>query len=230
MPTILITGSNRGIGVELTKHYAGEGWRVIATCRDPAGAKQLSKVAETSDQVTVYMLDVTDQSSVDALSRSLGDTPIDLLFNNAGTLGDRAGQGFGTIDYDAWRWELEVNLLAPVRVVEAFVDNVAASDGKQIAVISSKLGSLAEASGGLYAYRTSKAAVNMAVSAMASDLASRGIMVSSFHPGWVRTDMGGLAAPVSPKKSATGMAKVLAGLGKDDSGRFLQYDGVELAW
>ncbi len=230
MPTILITGSNRGIGVELTKHYAGEGWRVIATCRDPAGAKQLSKVAETSDQVTVYMLDVTDQSSVDALSRSLGDTPIDLLFNNAGTLGDRAGQGFGTIDYDAWRWELEVNLLAPVRVVEAFVDNVAASDGKQIAVISSKLGSLAEASGGLYAYRTSKAAVNMAVSAMASDLASRGITVSSFHPGWVRTDMGGLAAPVSPKKSAAGMAKVLAGLGKDDSGRFLQYDGVELAW
>ena len=230
MSTILITGSNRGIGVELTKHYAGEGWRVIATCRDPAGAKQLSKVAETSDQVTVYMLDVTDQSSVDALSRSLGDTPIDLLFNNAGTLGDRAGQGFGTIDYDAWRWELEVNLLAPVRVVEAFVDNVAASDGKQIAVISSKLGSLAEASGGLYAYRTSKAAVNMAVSAMASDLASRGITVSSFHPGWVRTDMGGLAAPVSPKKSAAGMAKVLAGLGKDDSGRFLQYDGVELAW
>jgi NAD(P)-dependent dehydrogenase (short-subunit alcohol dehydrogenase family) len=230
MPTILITGSNRGIGFELAKHYAGEGWRVIATCRDPAGAQELSKLAEASDQVTVYPLDVTDQSSVDALSRSLTDTPIDLLFNNAGRLGDRAGQGFGAIDYDAWRWELEVNLLAPVRMVEAFVDNVAASDGKQIAVISSILGSLAEASGGLYAYRTSKAAVNMAVRAMASDLAARGISVMTFHPGWVRTDMGGPSAAVAPEDSAAGLAGVLAGLGPEDSSRFMRYDGVELDW
>ncbi len=230
MPTILITGSSRGIGLALTKYYAGEGWRVIATCRDPAGARKLAKVAKANEQISIHPLDVTDAGSVAVLSDRLGDTPIDLLFNNAGTLGERGGQGFGSLDYDAWRSELEVNLLAPVRMVEALVDNVAASDGRQIAVISSVLGSLAEASGGLYAYRTSKAAVNMAVRAMASDLASRGITVVSFHPGWVRTDMGGLAAPVAPKKSAAGMAKVLAGLGKDDSGRFLRYDGAALEW
>jgi len=230
MPTTLITGCSRGIGLELTKFYAGEGWRVIATCRDPNGANNLAEVAEGNAQVSIHPLDVTDQASVAALSNALGDTPIDLLFNNAGTLGDRERQGFGSLDYDSWRWELEVNLLAPVRMVEAFVDNVAASEGKQVAVVSSILGSLAEASGGLYAYRTSKAAVNMAVRAMASDLAAQGISVVTFHPGWVRTDMGGPSAAVAPEDSAAGLAGVLAGFGPQDTGRFMRYDGAELEW
>jgi len=230
MPTTLITGCSRGIGLELAKFYAGEGWRVIATCRDPDGAPDLARFAKDHEHVSIHPLDVTDHASVAVLSEMLGDTPIDLLFNNAGTLGDRQRQGFGSLDYDAWRWELEVNLLAPVRMVETFVDNVAASDGKQIAVVSSILGSLAEASGGLYAYRTSKAAVNMAVRALASDLASRGIVVVSFHPGWVRTDMGGPSAAVAPEESAAGLAGVLAGFGAENTGRFMRYDGAELDW
>jgi NAD(P)-dependent dehydrogenase (short-subunit alcohol dehydrogenase family) len=230
MPTILITGANRGIGLELTKHYVGEGWRVLATCRDPDDAEALTKLAQANEQVSVYPLDVTDDASVAALKAALGDTPIDLLFNNAGRLGNRDGQGFGDIDYDSWRTELEVNLLGPTRMVETFVDNVAASEGKRIAVISSILGSLAEASGGLYPYRTSKAAVNMAVRAMASDLADRGISVMTFHPGWVRTDMGGPSAALAPEDSASGLAAVIAGLGPKDTGRFMRYDGVELDW
>lgn len=230
MPSILITGSSRGIGLELAKHYGGAGWRVFATCRDPGGASALASFAADQEQVSLHALDVAAPDSVAALAASLGKTPIDLLFNNAGIIENREGQDLGTIDYDAWRRELEVNLLAPVRITEAFVDNVAASDGKQIAVVSSILGSLADASGGRYAYRTSKAAVNMAVRAMASDLAPRGITVVTFHPGWVRTDMGGPSATVSPEESAAGMAKVLSGFGTEDSGRFMRYDGTELDW
>lgn len=230
MPTVLITGANRGIGLELAKHYAGEGWRVIATCRDPENADALAEFAGAHEQVGVHRLDVADASSVAALKQQLGDTPIDLLFNNAGRLGNRERQRFGHIDYDSWRAELEVNLLGPTRMVETFVDNVAASDGKQVAVVSSSVGSLADASGGLYAYRTSKAAVNMAVRAMASDLAARGISVFTFHPGWVRTDMGGSSAPVTAKDSAAGLANVIAGLGPQDTGRFMRYDGGEMDW
>ena len=230
MPTVLITGANRGLGLGLTKHYALDGWQVIATCRDPGQSDDLNAFAASNDKVSVHALNVTDAASVAALKRDLGDRPIDLLFNNAGRLGNRARQAFGDIDYDSWRAELEVNLLGPTRVVESFVDNVAASDRKQVAVVSSAMGSLTEAAGGYYPYRTSKAAVNMAVRAMATDLANLGISVFTFHPGWVRTNMGGPSAAVSPEDSAAGLAKVLAGLGPQDTGRFLRYDGGEIDW
>lgn len=230
MPSILITGASRGIGLELAKYYGGAGWRVFATCRDPGGAADLGKFAADHENVSVHSLDVADEDSVSALAASLGDTPIDLLFNNAGIIENRQGNDLGGIDYDAWRRELEVNLIGPVRVSEALVENVAASESKKIAVVSSILGSLSEASGGRYAYRTSKAAVNMAVRAMAADLAPRGVTVVTFHPGWVRTDMGGPSATVSPEESAAGMAKVLSEFGTEDSGRFMRYDGTEIDW
>lgn len=230
MPTVLITGASRGIGLELAKHYAGDAWQVIATCRDPENADALAAFAGVQDSVRVLPLDVADDKSIAALKKTLGDIPIDLLFNNAGRLANRERQVFGNIDYDSWRAELDVNLFGPTRMAETFVDNVAASEGKQIAVVSSVMGSISEATGGRYAYRTSKAAVNMAVRAMASDLASRGISVFTFHPGWVRTDMGGPSGAVAPEDSAAGMAGVLAGLGPRDTGRFLRYDGVELDW
>jgi NAD(P)-dependent dehydrogenase (short-subunit alcohol dehydrogenase family) len=231
MPTVLITGSNRGIGLALARQYAGDGWRVLATCRDPDHAKALRDVAAAGEAVSIHRLDVTGDAGIRDLAAALEGTAIDVLFNNAGVMGPRGGQNFGAVDHAAWLGVLEVNLLGPVRIAEAFVDHVAASGLRTIAVVSSTLGSIAEnASGGYYLYRTSKAAVNMAVRCMAASLRSRGITLVTLHPGWVRTDMGGPAAAVSPEQSAAGLRRVVAGLRPRDSGRFLRYDGTENPW
>ena len=231
MPTVLITGSNRGIGLALARQYAGDGWRVLATCRDPDHAKALRDVAAAGEAVSIHRLDVTGDAEIRDLAAALEGTAIDVLFNNAGVMGPRGGQDFGAIDHAAWLGVLEVNLLGPVRIAEAFVDHVAASGLRTIAVVSSTLGSIAEnASGGYYLYRTSKAAVNMAVRCMAASLRSRGITLVTLHPGWVRTDMGGPGAAVSPEQSAAGLRRVVAGLRPRDSGRFLRYDGTENPW
>ena len=227
MATILITGCSRGIGLELTRHYGSEGWRVIATCRAPDRATVLNSLG---GDISIHALDVTDGGAVTALAGDLADIPIDVLFSNAGQLGHREAQGFGDLDYAAWRAEIEVNLIAPVRLCETFIDHVAASEQKKIAVVSTVLASLTEAGGGLYPYRTSKAGLNMAVRAMANDLAPRGVSVTAFHPGWVSSDMGGDAAPVTPTEAAVGMATVLAAVKADDGSRFLRYDGSEIPW
>lgn len=227
MPTILITGCSRGIGLELARHYAAEGWRVIATCRDPEQADALRAL---SGDISIHALDVTDGAAVTALAGTLTDTPIDVLFSNAGQLRNREAQGFGAIDYDSWRAEIEVNLIAPVRLCEAFVEHVGASNQKKIAIVSSVLASLAEAGGGYYPYRTSKAGVNMAVRAMAHDLGPREVTVTAFHPGWVSSDMGGPSAPVTPNQAAVGMATTLASVEASDGGLFLRYDGTAIPW
>jgi NAD(P)-dependent dehydrogenase (short-subunit alcohol dehydrogenase family) len=219
MPTALITGSNRGIGLALAQRYAADGWRVLATCRDPDRAGALRDVAAAGEAVSVHRLDVTRHAEIGDLAAALAGTAIDVLFNNAGVMGPRGGQDFGAIDHAAWLDVLEVNLLGPVRMAEAFVDHVAASDLRTIAVVSSTLGSIAESAGGGYTlYRTSKAAVNMVVRCMAASLRPRGITVVTLHPGWVRTDMGGPAASISPEQSAAGLKRVVGGLAPRDSG------------
>jgi NAD(P)-dependent dehydrogenase (short-subunit alcohol dehydrogenase family) len=209
MPTALITGAGRGLGKELARQYETEGWRVIGTTRRE--------------------FDVTDFAQIRRFSAGLKGAPIDLLFCNAGISGKR-GTSIGSFDYDSWQEVLRVNVLGAAAVAEAFVDNVAASEGKRIAFMSSRLGSIAETSGHTLPYASSKAALNMVVKAFSVLLAPRGIVVLALHPGWVRTDMGGAGAPLEPGESVRGLRKVIAGSGKEDSGKFLTHDGAGILW
>ncbi len=230
MSSILITGANRGIGLELTRCFAERDWRVFACCRDPQGADALAALASGQKTVHVHRLDVTDPAQINALARELKDQPLDILFNNAGVKGP-SPQGFGDTDVEAYLQTFRVNTLAPLKMAEAFVERVAASERKILATMGTIMGSLAEnASGGYYAYRASKAAVHMEVRGMASDLAGKGIISVVFHPGWVRTRMGGDSAPVSVEESAAGLTRLLLRLTPKDNGRFYDYRGVELPW
>ncbi len=231
MPSILITGANRGLGLAFAKQYAAAGWRVYGGCRTPADAATLYAVAATTGgQVTVHDLDVGDGESVAALAAGLAGEPLDVLLNNAGIyLGKK--RGFGETDYDDWQETLRINSLAPLRMVEALIGNVASSESKRIVCISSKMGSMADnTAGGAYLYRSSKAALNAVVRSLAADLAERGVTVMAFHPGWVSTDMGGHEAPVTPAASVHGMREVIERLTPADSGRFLDYLGAEIPW
>ncbi len=225
--TILITGANRGLGLQFAKQYADDGWRVHATCRDPDAAEALNAAA--SDRLTVRRLDVCDGDQVGALARALAGEPIDVLLNNAGVIGDRGA--FGATDYAVWHETLGTNTLAPMRMAEAFADHVAASARKQMVFVSSRMGSIGDnGSGGSYVYRSSKAALNAVVKSLSIDLAARGVTAVAFHPGWVSTDMGGASATIAPAESVGGMRAVIERLTPADNGRFLDYDGSEIPW
>ena len=219
MPTILVTGAGRGLGLELARQYAADGWRVIGTVRD---------VAAKLDFETVR-LDVADPAQAKVVAAKLKGTPIDVMLCNAGIIGKR-GMALGSFDYAEWEKVLRVNLLGAAAVIEALIDNVAASERKIVAVMSSRLGSIAETSGMTLAYATSKAALNLLAKGLAETLRPRRITVVALSPGWVRTDMGGEGAPLTPEVSVRGLRKVLAGLRSEDSGRFLAHDGSPIPW
>ena len=230
MPSVLITGASRGIGLEFTRQYGAEGWRVLATCRDPAAAPELDAIAQASDgRVSVHALDVRDRAGVVNFAAELAGEPLDVLLNNAGAMGPRP-QGLGQVDDADWAEVLDINIMGPFRMAEAFVDNVAAGERKLIVTLSSRMGSMAENTGASYIYRSSKAGVNAVVTSLAIDLAERGIVSMCFHPGWVQTDMGGASAAITPQESVTGMRRVIDGLGPKDNGRFYNYDGSPIAW
>ena len=221
MPTIVITGASRGIGLELAKVYAGAGARVIAGVRRP-------ETFPTSLGAAVA-LDVADAASVSGFAQALGDEPVDLLINNAGIIGpDR--QSSLNMDFDGFLETLATNTLGPLRVTQALLPNLRRAEGARVAVISSQMGSLTSSSSDHAAYRTSKAAVNKVVQCLAADLRSQGIAVASVHPGWVRTEMGGAGADISPVESAQGIRTVLDRLNLGVTGRFWNYTGDELAW
>ena len=224
MPTILITGANRGIGLESSLQFAADGWRVLACCRNPYAASELAAM----DGITVHELDVTDMASVDRLAQKISD-PIDVLLNNAGQ-SPRPPIEFGSMDYDKWSDLFTVNTLAPFKMTEAFHDHLCRGDRKVVANVSSIMGSIEETSGGHVPYRSTKAALNMVTKALSNDLASDKIVVFSIHPGWVRTDMGGESAAVSPEDSAAGIKKVIEGADADASGRFFNWTGETLPW
>lgn len=227
MPTVMITGSNRGLGLEFVRQYAADGWKVIATCRAPGRAEALRAV---SGQLEVVALDVGDFAAVDALAARLRGQAIDVLIANAGIAGPE-GMRPGRIDYSGWEEVLRINTLAPVKVALAFIDHVAASSRRLIAAVGSKMGSIADnSSGGSYAYRSSKAALNAAMKSLAVDLKSRGIRVAILHPGWVRTDMGGPGGLIDVTESVTGMRGVLEFVTIENSGRFFNYDGSIVPW
>lgn len=231
MPRTLITGANRGLGLGFARQYAADGWQVYATCRNPNSASELRKLADASDQnVQVLALDVTDLASIKAAAAALDGQAIDLLLNNAGVGGPR-GQTIGNIDYDAWAKVLDVNTMGPLRVSEAFVENVARSEQKLVVTLTSGMGSIGDnTSGGAFAYRSSKAAVNMVMRSLAIDLAPRGITCLVINPGWVQTDMGGPHGNLTPAESVTRLRRLIEGFGPSHSGMFFNHDGREYAW
>jgi NAD(P)-dependent dehydrogenase (short-subunit alcohol dehydrogenase family) len=231
MPTVLITGANRGIGLEFARQYATDGWDVFASCRNPKAAKELASLVRSSgDKVTVLAMDVTDGESVHAAVRQFRNAAIDLLVNNAGISG-MSGQRTGHIDYENWAQVLDVNTMGPMRVIEAFADHVARSERRLIVTITSGMGSLADnTSGGSIAYRTSKAAVNMAMRSVAAELGPRGITCVVVNPGWVKTRMGGAGAPLPVQDSVAAMRRLLDRLRPSDSGKFFDRDDGEHPW
>ena len=221
MSTILITGAGRGLGLELARQYAADGWRVIGTVR--------SASAKLAEGVERQIVDVTHFDQIKTLAKALRGVAIDVLFCNAGISGKR-GMTLGSFDYEAWEEVLRVNVLGAAAVAEALVENVAASERKLIAMMSSRLGSIAESSGMTLPYATSKAALNMLVKGLAASLAGEGIIVVALSPGWVRTDMGGAGAPLAPETSVAGLRRVIDGLTPAQSGKFFSHDGSTIPW
>jgi NAD(P)-dependent dehydrogenase (short-subunit alcohol dehydrogenase family) len=236
MATVLVAGANRGLGLEFAFQYAADGWEVYATARDMKKTEELKKLAVEHSGVKVKELDIAKEESVQDLVDSLNGKPIDVLILNSGIY-PRKGQKIGQIDYQGWREAFETNVLGTIRVAEALLDNIAAGERKQIAVISTGMASLRGVQGGSvaqagtsYQYRSTKTALNMAMLILAKELAPREISVVMFDPGWVKTDMGGPHAQLTPKESIAGMKKVLAGNAMELSGKFLGHDGSPRPW
>ena len=230
MSTVLITGANRGLGFEFARQYTNEGVRVFAACRNPTAAEALRQLEQSSQGgLSIISMDVTDAESVGKAAAQLKECAIDVLINNAG-IGSAARQ-IGNIDYKSWAHVLEVNTMGPLRVLESFIEPIARSEQKLVVTITSGMGSIADnKTGGSIAYRSSKAAVNMAMRSAAIDLAPRGITCVLIHPGWVRTEMGGPKAPLSPQESVEAMRRLIENLGPKDSGKFYSYKGNEYPW
>ncbi len=235
MGTVMITGANRGIGLELTRQYAAQGWQVIAGCRAPESATELQALGRQSE-VRILTLDVASASSIAGVRKALDGVAIDVLINNAGLFGPKPGaekdlgQSFGSIRYEVMEEVWRTNTIGPLRLSEALVSNVAISSERKIVTISSSVSSIATTEGGLYAYRSSKAAVNMIMATLAKDLARRGVHVLAICPGWTQTRMGGPDAPVPLATSVAGIRARIAELDAATSGQFRQYDGELLPW
>src|SRR5450631_4143990 len=232
MKTTLITGANRGIGLEFSRQYAADGWRVLACSRYPEKSDALNKLAaQYPELIQMHALDVADHVQIERLAQVLEDESIDLLINNAGIYPDSDKSGFGHTDYAEWVQAFRTNTMAPLKMAETFATQITRSQQKTIVTITSKMGSIADNSGGgSYLYRSSKAALNMVVKSLAIDLKPFGIIAVVFHPGWVKTDMGGANALISAEQSVSGMRQVIDGLAIADSGKFFGYDGQVIPW
>ena len=225
---VLITGANRGLGLEFTKQYAADGWNVLACCRHPQSAMALQTLAVAHSNVMVHALDVADFAQIDALAFKLKDENIDVLVNNAGVY---PNSSFGNTDYNAWADGFKINSMAPLKMAEAFVQHVTRSQLKKIATITSKMGSIDDnTSGESYSYRSSKTAVNMVMKSLSIDLKPYGISVITLHPGWVQTDMGGPNGLINAQTSVTGLRKQIADLHLSNTGKFVAFDGKAINW
>lgn len=229
--TVLVTGANRGIGLEYAKQYTRAGARVYACCRKPEKARELIDLAESAPgQVSLHPLDVTNDTQLGALKAAVGSQPIDVLINNAGVYGGDA-QDLAHCDERVWLDTLKINTMGPFKMIAAFVDNVARSQRRTIVGMTSKMGSMDDnGSGGCYIYRSSKAALNAVLKSAAVDLYPRGVIVLTLHPGWVKTDMGGSGALISASLSVSNLRKIIDNATLADSGKFYQHDGAEVPW
>lgn len=231
MPTVLVTGANRGLGLEFCRQYLTQGWDVIACCRDPGKAGELSRLKDEFSGLRIEALEMTDFAQIDELAKKLLTVDIDVLINNAGVYDERQGYGFGRLDYSLWRHSLLVNTLAPMKMAEAFFPHIKRGNKRLIANITSLMGSIADnGSGGSYYYRSSKSALNSAMVSLAIDLKNQGVGVLILHPGWVRTDMGGPGGLIDSAESVSGMIKQIEGFTMAQTGAFLKYDGKILPW
>lgn len=228
LPHLFITGANRGIGLEMVKQFAQSGWQISACCRNPEQAEGLQVLVRENRDIHLYALDVTDYTAVANLALQLKEQSFDQLINNAGIYGPRSSN-LNDLDLDAWRQVFETNTIAPLKLVQAFTPHVASSQGKQIAILSSKMGSISDNQGGAsYIYRSSKTALNQVIKSLSIDLEPQGINVISLHPGWVQTDMGGPNGLITVEQSVAGLKSVLTS--NPLSGQFYNYDGSLIGW
>lgn len=230
MKTVLITGANRGIGLELTRERVAQGDQVLACARKPADAAMLQALAANHRAaLSVIPLNVADATSVFALCNAVGERPLDVLVANAGIIGPER-QSTLDMDYEGWAETFAVNAMGPLRVAQALLPNLRRSENALVMIVSSQMGSMASSSSDRLAYRASKAAANKVAQALAHDFKPMGIAVVAVHPGWVRTDMGGAQAPLAPAESARGLSRLIDETGMAHTGRFLNVDGAELRW
>ena len=231
MPSVFITGANRGIGLELARQYIADDWRVFATCRNPQQANELTELAEQSGgQVSLHALDVGRHGQIETLAQEMQDESIDILINNAGIYPEH-GDDIKQINYEDWMEAFRINSMAPLKVASAFLNQVQQSDKKLIVTISSKVGSIGDNRGGLsYLYRSSKTAVNQVMKSLSIDLKDRGVTVLIMHPGWVQTDMGGPNALIDVETSVRGMRSVFDGATLANTGQYIAYDGASIPW
>jgi NAD(P)-dependent dehydrogenase (short-subunit alcohol dehydrogenase family) len=227
--TVFITGANRGLGLEFVRQYAADNWRVFASCRDLVHARELQQLAQYSDSITLLQLDITNFLQLRQIAEKYTDLSIDLLINNAAIYGDN--DPAGEISLDPMKQAFLTNTLAPLKICEAFQENIAKSHLKTIVAISSKMGSISNNnSGGSYPYRTSKTALNMIMKNLSIDLKNKNIKVFILYPGWVKTEMGGQNATITPEHSVANMRLLLARLTERESGNFYDYLGNTIEW
>lgn len=232
MQRCIVTGANRGLGLEFTRQLLQRGARVLACCRDPARADELNAMRDAHpEELIVHALDVADAAAVAALPEVAAKhlQRIDLLVNNAGVL--VSGERFGNVQFESLMHSFAVNAAAPLLITQALSPLLLRGNKPRVLCVSTQLASIAQASGfRTLSYAMSKAALNMAVKRLAAELGSRGIVVMAFHPGWVKTAMGGEGATLPPETSVRAMLGIIEHARTEDGGKFLAYDGAELPW
>ena len=231
LKTVLVTGANRGIGLELVKQYAQSGCTVLACCRDPHHALELQRLSEAYSSIFIYLLDVSNEDHIKQLATQLKNKTIDILFNNAGIAGE--DHPVGSITYTDLISTLKINTIGPILLAQALEEQIVRSENKIIVNMSSVLASIElnqDDSWCWLPYRISKSALNSATRSLANQLKSKGVIVIALNPGWVKTDMGGENADITAEESVSGMMSILETMSLEDSGKFHSYDGRQLPW
>lgn len=230
MKHLVITGANRGIGLELVRQALEKGYAITAACRRPDAAEELLALRDEHRDLDVLPLELNDAHSIDRFVHELDGQAIDVFINNAGVYGQRDAT-LGNVDPEAWHRAFQVNTIAPLLLTQKLLPQLRSGTDRRLAYLSSKMGSIADnTSGGSYVYRSTKTALNQVVKSLAEDLRSEGFVALALHPGWVRTDMGGPNGLIDTVTSASGLLSVIEGATAEQSGQFLNYDGGIIEW
>ena len=228
--SFLITGTNRGIGLEFVKYYLKNNKKVIATYRNKNSAKDLLELKKTTSNLSLVELDVSNPNSINEFASKITDQPIDTFINNAGVFGPRNNE-FGNFNAKEWLDVFNINTIAPLLITQKILKNLRLGKNKKLVFISSKVGSIEEnTGGGMYIYRSSKTALNQVIKSLSIDFKDESFIAAALHPGWVQTDMGGPNALIDTNISVKGMAEVIDSLVLKNSGRFYNYDGSLIPW